>query len=100
MKAADFNSRPFCFLLKKSNERRDQIFHIATLAFFSYKVPFSLVVNAFFDKYALPFLKRNVNTNDMGTLSSVIILVDTENHLSTSALSWIRINEGLIILLR
>ena len=47
----------------KSNERGDQIFHTATLALFSYKVSFFLVISAFFHKYALPLLKRNVNTN-------------------------------------
>ena len=30
---------------------------------FSYKVPFFLLVSVFFDKYALPLLKRNMNTN-------------------------------------
>ena len=60
MKTADFNGLTFFFLIKKIIIMRKVT---KSFGFFSYKVPFFLVVSAFFDKYALPLLKRNVNTS-------------------------------------
>ena len=67
MKRADFMTHAhyvffFYFKERKINERNDQIFHTATMCPFSYKVAFLLVESAFFYKYALLVLKRNVNT--------------------------------------
>ena len=61
LKIADFNTTLFCFLIKKIM-REVTIIYIATVGLFSFKVPFFFVVSAFFDKYAMPFLKRNVYT--------------------------------------
>ena len=60
MKTADFNAPPFCFLIKKKVMKEVT----KSFGFFSYKMSFFLLVSAFFDKYALPLLKRNVNTTN------------------------------------
>ena len=46
VKTADFNAKSFCFLIKKNVMREET----KSFGAFSYKVPFFLLVSAFFDK--------------------------------------------------